>query len=368
MAEAWVGIAKTTLSQYIRREEPAALRRRVILAMLEKRGRIKMNASGKDMDWPVKYRRAGLRAYEDFEALVFQRMNRHQRPVLNWGAYEATEAYSKLDELRNRGKEALVRKISEIGETLMEDAREGLHAEMYTRQQTSGNSNKFGGLESIFSNTGSVATGNSKVFVPNDTYAGLSTALQNFGGSWDVDGSGNSKWPDGSGDIAYEFWSPVMIDYRSTGFSSTQTWKANCIPAMRYAITCADRNESAMSDKFFLIDRTMLSDFKDEQQLKEKIEVTSDTPVRSLGFSTVRFDGYDVTSEYGVPASTSTNDNRVGYLVDISGIELQSLNDTVFSLDGPEWSIERQAHLIVVFIAGQLRFTSPRHQTKLLAS
>lgn len=369
MVASWEGIVKTTIADYLKDEEPAALRRRVFMGMLEKTGRISYDHDGDYIDWPVKKKRAQMTPYEDFQAMTFARMNRHERPQLGWRGYTATEALSEMDRLKNRGKPAIVKKFTTMTETLMEDCEEYIHGELYTDGEASGNENKFHGLESIFGTTGSVLTGNTRVFAPSDTYAGLSTTLQAFGGTWSTSG-GNSEWPNGTGSIEYEFWSPTVIDFRSTLYGTgATTWKANCRAAMRYADTCAMRNMGDKKNKFYLLERTMLSDLKDELELKEQIQVlATDTPMHSLGFNQLRFEGYDIATEYGIPTSTSSNDNRVGYLIDLNAIEFMSMYKSIFEPKGPEWEKTRQAYLLMINVFGNLRFKSPRFQTKIMAS
>jgi hypothetical protein len=367
----WVGIVRSTIADYLREAEPAALRNRVFFGMLEKLGRIKYNCSGDYVDWPIKKKRATMSPYEDFMTMQFGRMNRLERPILDWRGYTATEALSEMDKLKNRGPQAIVKIFSEMTETLMEDCEEFIHGEVYTDGNASGNENKWHGLESIFGTTGSVLTGNSRVFNPSDTYANISTSLGTFGGSWSyAPSTTNVEWPNGAGDISYEAWSPLVIDIRSTAYGTgATTWKGNCMAAMSYACTSGYRNAGDDKNKVFLLDREWLGELKDELRLKEKIEVTStDTPLHSLGFQRLRFDGYDVTTEYGLPRSSSANDTKVGYFLDFSKIEFMCMYPKMFEVKGPEWDVQRQAYLLLINSFGNMRFKSPRYQTKLMAS
>ena len=64
---------------------------------------------------------------------------------------------------------------------------------------------------------------------PADTYAGLNTGLGHYAGSQTETGS----WPSAA-DPEYDFHSPVVVNYTSTGFGgATATWKDQCIEAMR---------------------------------------------------------------------------------------------------------------------------------------
>lgn len=368
MAEAWAGIAKTTIENHIRDVEPTILRRRIIPAMLETMGRIKTNLSGTKLTWRVGKKRVGLTPYDDMMAVAFQRINRHEVPELDYRGYVSSEAYSELDRLRNRGSEAIVKKISEIAEVLLEDVVENFHEEMFKDGNAAGNESRFHGLESWFSTTGVASVGENRILVNNDNYAGLDSTLGAFGGTWEDDGSGNTVWPEGTGDVEFDFWTPPVIDYNSAGFSSTATWKANSIAAMRYALYACMRNTGSLRDIAFILDGSMHREFKDEMQLKERIIVNRNAEqsnLVALGFASLDFDGYEVTWEYGVPRSTTAQDNRVGYLLNFAKLELCSLYPQVFQPHGPEWSIERLAYQILIAIFGNFRTTSPRYHAKL---
>lgn len=364
MSEAWVGILKTTIPQFIRKVEPATMRRRAVMAMLQKKGRVSFNNTGHSMDWRVKKKRNVLTPYTDMQQLNFQRLSRFEEAVLPWRAYVMNEVYSEPDRLRNSGTEAIVKDVSNRVEEALEDAQEAFHDEFYIDGNAAANSERMHGIESFMGTTGAQAAGNNKIIVPSDTYATLLTNLGNYGGSWSTVSS-NVNWPDGTGDIEYEYWTPTIIDYRSSGFSSTATWQANCIAAMRYALTSKSRNKAQSDSQFFLLERTMLAEFKTEQELKERISVDkSDSPLRSLGFQAVRFDGVDIIDEYGIPVSTGT-DTRVGYLIDIDDIELKIQHDRLFKPWGPTFDEKQLAYLITIGIFGNFRFKRPGRQTKL---
>lgn len=365
----WAGVVSTTITKHIRKVEPAAVRRRPINAMLQKMGRITYNHSGQDMDWRTTKKRTGLQPLTDMQLNSFGRVNRYDVARLPWRGGVNNEAVSYLDELKNRSAEAIVRFVDDLVTRLTEDSIEDFHKWLWIDGEDTSLPNRMHGVESIFKHTGSALTGNARVLTPNSTYAGLEMGLGVYGGTWDTE-SGNSIWPAGDGDILYEFWMPTIIDYRSNLYNGATTWKGNAIDAMRYALTCADSNErKSDGDLVFVLDRDLLHELKSEMGLKERIQVQRGpdvSPLVALGFKAVGLDGYDVISDQGVKRASTGTDKRVGYLLNLSQMELCSMNAEIFDPKGPEWNMERAAYLVSIYVAGNYRFFSPRHQTKLI--
>jgi hypothetical protein len=100
---------------------------------------------------------------------------------------------------------------------LMADIEEAFGDELYVDGNASGNEGRIHGFESWLGNSGAATNG--YVATPSDTYAGLSTTLGNYGGTWSTPPR-NTNWPDGKGDPEYDFWSPLLVDYTDTA------WKA----------------------------------------------------------------------------------------------------------------------------------------------
>ena len=98
MAE-WARVTNTTINRYIRGEEDAIKRNRKILAMLEKRGRIKYNISGDQLDWKVKYRRAVMSVNNGEQNIEFSRINRFKTANLDFEGYTVADSMTKREKL-----------------------------------------------------------------------------------------------------------------------------------------------------------------------------------------------------------------------------------------------------------------------------
>jgi hypothetical protein len=360
VAAEWARIANTTIHKYVRDVEDNIQRNRKLPAMLKSKGMITYNHSGDLINWRIKYKRAPMRVFRESDTLTFARINRWKQAELDWRGYAATDSVGKLEKLKNRGVEAIIKFYSEMAENLLEDITENFAEELWIDGNLAANAGKIHGLESIFSVSGGHANG--FIGIPNDTYAGLSTALGNYGGSWSLNGA-NAEWPYGSGDPEYEFWSPLVVDYTDTAWdASTKTWPNTCLEALRFGIHGMMKNKSAkaMVDAI-LLERTLYRQFLNKLQTEEQVNVSrgeNKDGLYALGFrDVVNFDGVDVTAEYSVPST-------VGYGIAPRCMELMSMQDKLFVPMLPDFDIASQNERMGIDFYGNLRL-NPKYLWKL---
>lgn len=358
MAE-WSRVVNTTINEYMREQEVNILRNRKLTAMMRERGRITFNHAGLLMDWKVKYKRAPMQGYADSDTLTFTRKDRWKTAQLDYRGYAATDAMTKLEKLKNKNTEAIVKVYSEIASNLAEDVEEHFGDEFYIDGNASGNSKRIHGIESFMSVSGAAANG--YIGLPNDTYAGLVTTLANYGGDWSSSG-GNTTWPTGTGDAHYDFWSPLIVDYTDTSWSaSTKTWPNTCREALRYGILKGKKNKSkkGMLDLILLNDE-LYRQFEDKCDSNERLIVKRGDrkgSLYALGFEDViNYDGVDITYEYGVPVNT-------GYGWSMENMELCSLQGQVWVPEGPDFDIASQSWRFSIDFFGNMRF-NPRYFVK----
>lgn len=362
----WAGLVNTTITKYFRGETPAVLRKRLLLAMLESRGQITFNASGAgsgasdDMQWQVRYLQNDLQGFDDSSVLTFAPVNRHKKAVLPWRGYMMPEGMHDLDRKKNRGEEALVDIWANKAKWIMEDIGQKLGPEMYVDGNAAGNSLKFHGIESFMSVSGTVSS--SKVGNPNDTYAGLSTALGGYGGSW------SGTWPDATGTATYDFWSPIVVDYTNTLWpQATKTWENTALDATRYGLMACRRNDDKdMAIDIVIHEREMFRKFVTLFQTEERIDALrgaegGSSGALKLGFrDIVNFDGTDITWEFGVPAN-------VGYGWCMNALEMISLDPELIDVKGPDLDPASQVWRFWATITANLKFETIRNFLKFQA-
>ena len=350
MGAPWSRIVNSTIKKYIREREINILRNRKLTALLNKKGRITYNWSGYAMDWKIKYKRVPLTPFADGDTLDFARKDRNKTATLDWRGYSVTDSMTKGEFLQNRNTEAIVKLYSGIAEDLIEDCEELFGEEFYINGYSPQNVKRMHGIESFMGNSGTQA-GNGAV-LPNGTYAGLSCTPGAYGGSWSP--GGLPAWPNGKGDTQYDFWSPIIVDFGDTLFSSTSTWAANCVEAISFGIVKSKKSKAAkgMLD-VIMTDDEMFREYMTLYRTKERIIIerqADKSPLIAAGFSDViNQDGVDITWEYGI-----TTGSAYGFNVDM--MELRSQQAQVFVPEGPDQDIATKSWRFAVDFYGNVVF------------
>jgi len=352
--------ASITINKYIRKVTEEIMRKRVLLAMLQSKGRVTFNNTGLKVDWKVRHKRTPITPFEDGGSIVFTRQNKHKTAQLPYRSYNVSEQMYKADKLMNSGKEAIVKKYSDMTKSLLDDIRDQFSVEVVTRDgNAAGSTNRIHGLESVFSATNNAS---SLVGTNNDTYAGLATARGTYGGTQ----SSDALWPDGSCDSQYDFWSPLVVNYNSTlaassgGWtSSTKTWTNTCIEALRFAIINTQRNANDLD--CFILEKNLYRQALDRIADKERVLINrnQDAGMTKLGFKGVNVDGVDIYWEVGLNAG-------VGYGLCMDELELMSQQGQLF-VSETDFNLEKVADRVAIDFYGNLRMISPRSLCKLAA-
>ncbi len=350
--------ASITINKYIRKETVAIMRKRILLAMLQSKGRVTNNVSGKLIDWKVKYKRSPMSPFSDGDSIVFTKQNKHKTAQLDMRAYTVEQSMNKGDKLMNSGNEAIIKKYSAMVKDGLEDIRDQFAEQLIQVDGNSaGNTDRIHGLESVFSATNNAS---SLVGTNNDTYAGLSTARGTYGGSW------TGLWPDGYGDSQYDFWTPLVTNYNSVlaatsgGWSpTTKNWQNTCVEALRFSIINTQRNADDLD--LFLLEKNLYRQFLDKADDSERlvVERNQDVGMTKLGFRGVNVDGVDIYWEVGVPSG-------VGYGLCLDEMELMSWQDQLFK-SSTDFNLETVSDRVLIDFYGNLKLTSPRAFCKLAA-
>ena len=368
----WSRVIGTTIVNHLREEEVATFRKFKIFAMLESSGNVVMNQSGRGFDWNVRFRNAPVTGNTGDTPRTFSRVNMWRRVELPWRGFTTTDAIYRREMLENRGQQALVDVASKMAERLKESLEQHLSYQPYVDGNASGRENDFHGLESFLAYNGTINEGATGVSAqatssntadrfgwPDDNYAGLQTRLGFYGGGR-AGGNTTGTWPNVPVDPEFDFYSPVIINYNASSFNSlasgNRNWKVNCVYAMREGIHQCKRNDTKEAQiDMIVLDRKLYIQFLNTYKDQERIVVSKENGLKSLGFSdVVTLDGVEVTSEYACPA------NR-GYGLSIGNMELRCLENQLMVAEGPFFSEETQAYRYACSTLGNFRFRSPRN-------
>lgn len=354
----WAGHANATINKYIRKEVLAIIRKRVLLAMLQSRGRISNGNSGKVLDWKVRHKRTTMRPFSDSGTVTFARQDKRKTAQMPMRAYTVAQSINESDKLQNSGNEAIVKLYAGMIKELLDDIRDQFCEELVTVDgYAAGSDDRIMGLESMF---GASSSGSSLAGTNSDSYGQLSTTRGAYGGSW------SGTWPDGRGSSQYDFWTPLVVNYTGTlaagsgGWSSaTKTWYNTCVEAIRYAILNTARNGDDLD--FILLEKNLYRLLLDHAELNERLVVNrnQDSAMTKLGFKGINVDGTDIYWEVGL-------NSGVGYGLCMDKMELCSWQKQLF-VNKSDFDLETVSDRALVQFYGNLKIECPRTFCKFAA-
>ncbi len=316
-------VETAVLARSLRQQIEPLYRDEPLLAMMRDRGRIK-RGYGKSIDWRPRFRRRTINANAgDIVSISFPQTATRRKATLPWRSYDLGESVTKFEQYVSQGpKEVVLYNIVEkVVEEMMDDFMTDFKGELYV-DGNAGNANQLMGLESWGSTSGAYSGG--YVGVCDDTYAGLSTALGNYGGAWSA-----TTWPIGTGPSEYHAWTPLVVDYKDALWvGDTDTWVNTWSQCLRFATTYM-RILQKKSPSLFLLNPELLRQAKDSLTSKETFEVTQNSDLVRLGFKTLNFEGVELMDGYNVPAT-------IGYGINFDHLSLHHLGPQLVNPENDE--------------------------------
>lgn len=357
-----------TAKQYLQGASDLTIRKRLWLSMMERYGRLSFNHSGYDVNWDVQFSEPELETFADGDDVTFGNHRAYKQMTLDWRGYKSTDSISLKQRLMNRGALAIVDLSKRKLDNLRNGAANKFHKELFIDGNATGNEVRFCGLPT-FQGAGSCAA-TDLVAKNNDTYGGLSTVQQYYGGTWSTDlASGDrpnatlaTDWPHGSGDVEYDFLSSKLVNYTSSSWpSGGTTWIENCIEVLRTTqVWCACTLGEEDAPQLVMLPSKMFTD------LKTAFDPTLRTIVphkesNDLGFgNTMMFEGMSVHYEFDCPAAT-------GHLMNPNAVELKFMSEDIFEVITEKNDIKSAgADLMLLWTFGNFCFT-PKYFAKLAA-
>ena len=362
----WARAVATTITNYLKEEEIATLRRYRIYSMIESGGNVLTNQSGRGFSWEIQFRNQPVSGNNGETPRSFARHNLWQTCALDYRGYQSMDMLYTREMLENRGQQALIDVAGKMATRLQTSVEQKLAAEVYTDGDAPGNELRFQGLDSMFGWDGQTiniadgvprtANAADRFCAPKDVYAGLSTELGAIAGSQTSAGA----WPDAQCDPEYDYFSPILCNYTSTSFGGS-TWIENCVPAIREGIHQARRNDTKEAGiNLVMLDRRMYIDCLNNLDAKERTIVSKTNGLKSYGFGDVfEIDGCEISTEYNTPVGC-------GYGLSTDNMALHSMQPQIIQSDGPYFSETNQAYRYVASVLANLKMTSPRSFFKLV--
>lgn len=364
MSDEWIGIIHTTRPKYMKGASDLTVRKRLLLSMLKKRGRIIYNQSGDECKWQVEYSQPTVETYADGGVINFSNHDAFKQLSHDWRGYVATDSMTKKQNAMNKGEEALIKLFQTKSNRLTKSITDNFSGELYKDGSAAGRESAIHGLET-FMTAGTVAAGD-RIAMCNDSYGGLTTDLGDYGGSWstNLSTSPNSTlatdWPDGQGSSEYDFISPKLVNWSSTAWGTSSTaWEDNCWRVISQAITWLTTTGGQDGQpSLIVLSSDLMQGYKNHHETLRRINVPH-KEAQDLGFGDVlNQDGVAIMHDFDCPAT-------VGYCINVNMMEVRSLMPELFWMEGPDkdprtlWS-----YLWGIGFFGNVKF-EPKHFGKL---
>jgi len=360
MADHWVGFVDHATKQYVKGFVDETVRRYLWLAMMERRGNLRMGVDASyESEYRVKWKQGTPESFEYGSTATFEPQLRLKTASMTWRGVKHTDTMH-LDEYTKLANSAhnLVNRYNRIVPELFGEVRKYFSDEMYT--DGGSDTSKMEGLETVLADDGNTVVAD-LIANPDDSYHGIDTDLAQ-GGTWTANlgtppnATHAYDWPEGSGDSQWDFWSPLLINTTSTSWDGTNnTWEDNCIRALSrmglWMMTNADVGQGSLL--------TLLTP-KSFAELRESMRAAHYSLVpmpeaTELGFpNTLQFEGQTITSQYGVPSGIN------GYSIDMDEAELLFVTPNMVESKGPTYDDKDMAYLFTAYSMGNFKWRPKR--------
>lgn len=334
----WVGIANSTKPKYMKGASDLTLRSRLYLAMLKKRGRLEFNQSGEFCQWQVEYSQPPVEQYADGGVIDFTNHQAFQRLQVDWRGYIARDSMSMKQQEMNKGEEALINLFQTKANRLTKGLSAKFSGELFRDGDAAGRESAIHGIET-FLGSGTCLVGD-RIAAPSDAYSltQISTVPGTYGGSWS-NGLGTypnaslaCDWPDGQGDVEFDFLAPKLINWSSNAWgTSSVLWEDNCWRVIGQMITWLTMTggQDGMPD-ITLLAPNLFQGYKNHEETIRRISIPH-KEANDLGFAgnVLNQDGCAISADFDVPANT-------GYGLVLNQVTISSLMPQLFWMKGPD--------------------------------
>lgn len=361
--ENFTRILNTTIADYLSTVEENIYRDRALLSDLKSAGRVIKQNGGDSVKWPMKYKRASLNTMGDMPDITFARINRHTNAELGPRGYWLSDAISLWEKYQNQGPAAIVKIATNLVTDLMDDFTDAFGDQLYLDGNI-GDTKGIHGIESFLSTSGALS-GNDKVGLCDDNYAGLSTA-QGVKGLWDA-----VNFPEGTGTPGYHYNTPLCLDSGVDYGASTDDWANSCLRMLRYATLHQLNRRAPIGCWLFNVNSYIdIANLLEEREQIHNHRGDSAEPTLEAGFSGIKYEGVKIKREYGVPETTTdtrtTTLTTHGYGFNVKKITLRHWSPKLIHALPIDFSIESMSDRIAVLSMCNM-FNNPQHWVKLAA-
>ncbi len=366
MAKSWQIVVNQTVEDSLKDVRDATIYKRLLLGMLQNRGRIKTGIdTSYEQRYPIDYRDAPVQTLAMNQDIEYAPQDYIIWCNQDWKAiYTSDVMHLKEYELIAKSEKTLVNRYKRRIPKAMAGLQHDIGLQIYNNSNT--HADRFDGFETCM--TAGACAAADIVAQPNGAYNGQPTVLGALGGTWSSglatkpNSTIGTDWPDGNGSAAYAAHAPKIVNYSSTGWGTNKTtWESNCLRALsRTALWIRNTagGNGTGSSLLCMLASDLLAGFKNAARASQ-YHLAPHQEATQLGISdVVNYEGLAVYSEHGTPAS-------VGYVVDADDCEMLFVNDGMISHKGPYETPEGN-YKWYAFALGNFRY-DPRRLAKLAA-
>lgn len=366
----FTGVVKESAPAYIAGRADNTIRNRLLLMLLARYGRIKLNASSHKQYWDVKRGQHLITSYGDDGTIDFTRSDLYEQLFNDWRAYKGGDRLTEMNRLMLGGMTGIIDRYENTLDDMLDSLQDNFCGELIKVDgNLPANVNRVHGLETIFSydnGAGNVVAAD-RVCKPNDTYGGQSTAVGVHNTTpWTSvlttkpSAAIGTDWPSGSGPSDYDWNAPKIVRWNADSWGTGSTaWEDNCERVIDQTIIWMTQTGGRKGrPTLFLLDGDLYWGY--EQKVREKYRIyVPHKEANDLGFPDVlNQSGVAIQYDFDVPAQT-------GYGLNIYQMCLESLDTQLFSSRGPQYDIRSDSYLFLVGFFGNVRYNA-KHFSKIL--
>lgn len=367
MSDEWVGVIHATRPKFMKGATDLTIRKRLLLSLLKKKGRLEFNDSGDECKWQIEFSQPPVESYADGGVMDFSNHDAFRQVTNDWRGYKTTDTLSKKQQMMNKGQEALIDLFQTKSNRLQKSLTNKFQGELYRDGSAAGRQSCVHGLET-FMQAGTV-TGTDRIAAPNGTYGtgALACSAGGLGGSWTANlstfpnASLATDWPDGQGSTEYDSLTPKLVNWSASNWGTGSTlWEDNCWRVISQAITWLTLmgGGDGMPD-ICVLAANLFQGYKNHEEAIRRILVPHKAANDlGLGNGILNQDGCAIENDFDCPAQT-------GYMLNTSFITLCSLWEELFWMEGPDKDPRSgYAWLWAMGFFGNVKY-QPKHTAKL---
>ena len=319
-------VQAVTLNMRAKQITEPLIKKSPVFAMVQQKGGMKMNQGGLGITWPVRYKRRSINTGGSPLNNTFYEVNRIINATLPWRIYQLGEGLSKFTILATKNDpNSYLDAFDKQFKWTLEDFTVDLAKKVYVDGAASG-SRELYGFESLFN--GTAVASNARVGTPAGTYAGITSTLANYGGTFTTESS--EAWPNGDGSDQYDFWAPLQIDTSNTKWSdTTKDWANNWQEQVTWCRSMMAKRNGDPPDAM-LVTPFMLTQAKQNVLSNQRFELTQNPDTIEAGVKAMTVEGMDFIEDARIIAAAGAG---IGYAVTWDKLEICCMGSQLVESD-----------------------------------